>query len=340
MKARRFVSHEPRHLTLEEVDLGPVPRDGVLVENRYTAVSVGTEIYNWIHGAEPGNKPAFPRTTGYCNSGTVLEVGKDVTSVEPGDRVAGEGRHASHDILTRRYFKVPPGVPAKAAPLLTMAAIAQHGNRVARVELGESVVVIGLGLVGQLALTLVRLSGGRPVVAIDVDDFRLERARIRGADLCINPTRVADVAAAVREACVDDGANVVMECTGRPEVYPMAVRLSSTAGRMVALGSPRGKVEMDFFADMHLREVRLVGAMQPRTPEQDHVYYRWSKQRERTMLLQLMAEGSLVVDDLVTHVVRPPQCREIYAMLADRPRQVLGVLFDWRERLAAHGLGK
>jgi threonine dehydrogenase-like Zn-dependent dehydrogenase len=120
-----------------------------------------------------------------------------------------------------------------------------------------------------------------------------------------------------------------MKATGRPQVYPMALKMTCTAGRMVALGSPRGTVKMDFFDDLHLREVRILSAHQPRTPEQNHVYNRWTKQRERTMLLQMMGEGILQVEDLLTHVVRPEQCQEIYTMLADKPDRVLGVLFDW-----------
>lgn len=329
MKARRFVSRQARHLEVEQVELGPVPDDGVLVENQFTAVSIGTELYSFIHGAEPGAKPSFPRSTGYCSTGTVLEVGKNVSSVEPGDRVSGEGRHASHNILTSGCTKVPQNVSPKAAALLVMSAIAQHGNRVAKVELGESVVVLGLGLVGQLALPLAKLSGARPLIAVDLDEFRLQISKARGADVCINPSKVPDAPQAVRDACYDDGANVVMEATGKPVVYPMAVKMASTAGRLVALGSPRGTVEMDFFPDVHLREVSILGAIQPRTPEKDHIYFRWTKQRERAMLLQLMAEGTLPVEDLVTHVAEPQECQAIYNTLAENPRNMLGVLFRW-----------
>ena len=335
MKARAFISGKPRQLAVEEKEIGALPDDGVLIQNAYTAVSIGTELYCWVHGAEPGHEPEFPRDTGYCSAGTVLEVGKDVTSVKPGDRVAAQGHHASHEIVTGLYYKLPEKVPLKDAALLVMAAIAQHGNRVAKIELGESVVILGCGLVGQLALTLARLSGARPTIAIDLDEFRLEKARARGADLYINASTTEDVPAAVREACIDDGANVVMECTGKPAVYPMAVQMASTAGRVVSLGSPRGTVQsMDFFTDVHLREVAILGAIQPKTPTRDHIYFRWTMDRERSMLLDLMGEGKLPVEDLVTHLAKPEQCQEIYTMLADRPERALGVVFEWDGGLA------
>ena len=142
-----------------------------------------------------------------------------------------------------------------------------------------------------------------------------------------------DITETVRDLCIEDGANVVIEATGKPAVYPMAVKLACVAGRFVALGSPRGTVEFNFLDELHLREVSMLGAIQPRTPEQDHIYFRWTKERERTLLLRLMAEGNLPSEDLATHVAKPEQCQDIYTMLADRPgeAQALGVLFDWQE---------
>lgn len=319
-------------MEVERFDPGPIPDDGILVRNDFTGVSVGTEIWNWLHGAEPGREPSFPRTTGYCNCGTVLAVGSRVTDVQPGERVAGQGNHASHSVLRKPYNRVPDDVPSQHAVLLTMAAIALHGIRVAQVQLGEGVVVLGLGLVGQFALSLARLAGAMPLIAIDLDDFRLAKAVERGADVVINPVREKEdaVAEQVRSLCVGDGVDVVLECTGKPDVYPMAALLARTAGRLVAVGSPRGSVDFDFLRDVHLREVSILGAFHPATPQQSHIYYPWSKERDRDLLLRLMASERLPVADLITHVAQPAECQTIYAMLADSPQSVLGVLFDWR----------
>jgi len=332
MKARRLICPGLRRIEVEEFEIGPVPEDGVLVENEYTAISLGTELWNWAHGASPGREARFPQTTGYCNAGTVLEVGKNVSDVQPGDRVAGQGYHASHGLLRQPYHRIPDNVSSPAASLLTMAAIAMHGIRVARIELGDAVVVLGLGLVGQFSLSLARLAGGTPVIAIDLDDFRLGKAQARGADACFNPGKIPDVPEAVREWCVEDGANVVLECTGKPAVYPLAVKLACAAGRVVAVGSPRGTVEFNFLDEVHLREVSILGAIHPLTPEQDHLYYRWTKDRERKLLLKLMAEGRLSVEDLITHVEKPEDCQAVYSRLVDHPQGTLGVLFDWRSR--------
>lgn len=330
MKAQRLVCTAPRRIEVQDYDTGEVPDDGVFVKNLYTAVSVGTEIYNYVHGAEPSRGVSYPRPTGYCNVGEVLEVGANVEDLAPGDLVAGQGNHASHTVLTGSYNRVPSAVEPEQAAFTVMAAIALHGVRVSRIHLGESAVVFGLGIVGQLAAALAHLSGATPVIGIDLDAFRIQRAFNLGCDQVFNTNKVDDLQAEVRRLCEEDGANVVFESTGKPGVYPQAVALACLGGRVVALGSPRGTVEMDFLQDVHLREVAILGAHQPKTPDEDHIYYRFYKNRERDLVLRLMARGRLDVTCLITHRLKPADCQDTYTMLADNPENVLGVLFDWR----------
>jgi len=212
---------------------------------------------------------------------------------------------------------------------MVMAAIAIHGVRIARIELGEVIAITGLGIVGQLAATLAKLSGGCPVIGIDLNDFRIDIARKRGIDVCLSPARVRNLREAVLEHSEEDGANCVIEATGIASVYPMALPLACMGGRLVALGSARGSVELSFLDDIHLREVTVYGAHQPKTPNDDHIYHRFSKNRERALVIRLMAEGKLPIEDLITHVAHPEECQNVYDMLADNPHESLGVIFDW-----------
>lgn len=306
MKSQRLVCTDIRRIEVREFEVPRLPDRGILVQNDYTAVSVGTEIYNYTHGSEPSRPRTFPRPTGYCNAGVVLEIGKDVRGIAPGDRIAGQGNHAHHAVLTQNFFKVPAGVSSKSAAFTVMCAIALHGHRVGRPELGEVVAITGMGIVGQLAATFARLAGAFPVIAIDPNAFRLDKARARGADVCLNPHE-ADVVAAVRERGIADGADLVIEATGIPEVYPTALALPRLGGRLVALGSPRGKVAVSFLPDVHQREVTILGAHQPKTPDDAHIYYPWNKSRDRDLVLRLMAAGKLPIEDLITHVAKPAQ---------------------------------
>jgi len=329
VKARRLVCHDVARIEVEDYELPLVGDDDILVENSCTAISTGTETYCWLHGGDMGHQPEFPRYTGYCSTGIVVDKGTNVDRVRIGDRVAAQGYHASHQVMHRHYHRVPDGVDSEDAVFLVMAAIAMRGIRRSQIQLGESMAVLGLGIVGQLALSLGRLAGAVPILGIDIDPGRLERARARGADFVLDANDAENVAERVGQLCVDDGANVVMEATGKPAVYPLAVRLACTAGRVVALGSPRGEVVMDFMRDVHLREVDIIGAFQPLTPERDHVYYRWSKDRDRRLLLTLMACGRLHIRDMITHRFLPDQCQDAYTMLVERPQEGLGVIFKW-----------
>ena len=162
MKSQHLVCTDIRRIELREFELPRVPDHGILAQNDYTAISVGTEIYTYAHGGEPSRPSAFPRTTGYCNTGVVLEIGKDVKGIKPGDRIAGQGNHAHHAVLTQNFFKVPAGVSPKSAAFMVMCAIALHGHRVGRPELGEAVAITGMGIVGQLAATFAPLGRRTP----------------------------------------------------------------------------------------------------------------------------------------------------------------------------------
>jgi threonine dehydrogenase-like Zn-dependent dehydrogenase len=251
--------------------------------------------------------------------------------VKPGDRICGQGRHELHSIMTdpHVYQRIPDNVSSQAASFMTMAAISLRGIRVARIELAESVIVQGLGLIGQMAVPLAKLAGARPLIGIDVDPFRLQKAKVRGLDVLINPREEKDLAAAIREHCPEDGANVMIECTGKPAVYPQAVKLMAYNGRIVALGNPRGKVEMDLDYDIMRREIKILGAPQPQTPNAYHIYYPWTRKRERSLIMSLMSDGTLTTEDLISRISRPQDCQQVYTMLADQPRETLGVTFDW-----------
>ena len=109
----------------------------------------------------------------------------------------------------------------------------------------------------------------------------------------------------------------------------MALTLPRLGGRLVALGSPRGTVEVSFLPEVHQREIAILGAHQPKTPDHDHIYYPWNKTRDRDLVLRLMAAGKLPIEDLITHIANPADCQTTYDMLADNPQEALGVVFAW-----------
>lgn len=328
MKARRLVTTRSMFNEMQAAELPPLGERGVLVKHEVTAVSPGTEHAFWMNGKPSPNGP-FPFIAGCSCAGIVQQVGPQVTDVKPGDRVAAQGNHCDFQIYEQLYFKIPPQIPADDAAFHMLMSVSLRGIRKSRIELGSAVAVLGLGVIGQFALSLAKLAGAMPLIAIDIDDRRLALARQRGADAAINSKQTADLPAAVAALCPERGVNVLIEASGNPVVYPTALSLICTGGQMVALGSPRAPVEINFYKGIHQREIEMVGAYVGVTPTQDHPYYRHTKARDRKLLLDLIAQGRLSARDLITHRWRPDNSQAMYEMLHHEPGASLGVVFDW-----------
>src|SRR5262245_48866791 len=340
VRARRLVSPMPHQMVVEEVDLPDTPPpDGLLLEAAVTAISAGTEVANYrgvttTRAARPG-EPYYP---GYSFAGTVLAVGERVTGYRPGDRVAGHAPHASRAITrdTSRVAPIPEGVTFAQAAMTTHGCIAINAVRMAHIQLGDSVVVVGGGLIGQFALQLSRLSGGRPVVSTDFVARRRELASRSGADAALDPAD-GDTRAAL-DRLAPGGFSVVFEATGSPAAFNPALKLAGRGGRVVLLGSTRGLVEQfDPYGDVHCKGVVILGAHANTTPTAANLSNPWTEPANRRVIFDLIARRDLDVDVLISHRLRPDDAAAAYADLAASPEEFLGVLIDWRSAPAGGG---
>src|SRR5438477_11502001 len=166
MHARRLAAMRPHHMELEEFELADKPPPGyVLAQTSCTLISTGTELANWTgitadRRAMGEDWSARPYRPGYSYVGVVPDghPGDGVAGVAVGDRICGQGGHASAAMLeAARVAVVPAGVNDVQASFATLLVITMHAVRRARIELGERVAAVGLGLIGNLALQLGRL---------------------------------------------------------------------------------------------------------------------------------------------------------------------------------------
>ena len=178
---------------------------------------------------------------GYSSCVRVLEVGPEVDGLRPGDLVACAGQdYASHAeivaIPRTLVARVPEGVPPDQAAFATLGAIALEGVRLARVEIGETTVVIGLGLLGQLTVQLLLAAGCR-VVAIDLDAQRVEQARQAGATVALTNDLLpgADPASVIGTPHGADAVLITADSSSN-EPVELAARLAREKGRVVAVG--------------------------------------------------------------------------------------------------------
>src|ERR1700678_4013007 len=250
---------------------------------------------------------------GYSCSGVVLKVGAEVTGFQPGDRVAcGGAGYASHSeinfVPANLAVRVPDGVSLEAASLTAIGAIAIQGVRQANVTFGETVAVIGVGLVGVLAIQVLRAAGCR-VVAIDLSSDRAAKAVSLGAHLglCTGDPGLESAIATFSRYGVD--AALITAASKSADPLELAAKLLRDRGRISVIGDVGMGVSR---ANMYRKEISLAmsrsygpGRYDPRYEEggQDYPigFVRWTEGRNMEAFLDLLSSGSLQVDPLLAH---------------------------------------
>lgn len=307
------------------------PQDGeVLIETLYSVLSAGTERANLL--AMPNTPASFPAYMGYCAIGRIAACGNGVTDLVPGDRViVYHGRHQTHTVMKAEgLVKVRDDVASLDGAFTVIASMSLQGLRKVRLELGESVLVMGQGLLGIFATQLARLDGGLPVVALDFSPERRQLALQLGADAVFAPDD-ASLKPALLDLTRGRGMNAIIEVTGSARALEQALELAARQGRIALLGCTRvSDKPIDFYQMVHKPGVSIIGAHNFVRPSVDSYPGYWTRQDDYHVLLDLIASGRLQVRPIVSEVVSPVQAAPIYARLAEDPQAPLGIVFDWQ----------
>lgn len=338
MRGRRLVFPEVRQVAWEDFDPPATPDPHTVVaESLCSLISVGTElaIYAGTHVGFSLPNPPFPlipNRPGYALVGRVIAIGAEVKGIEIGQRVLMEAAHGTHGVVDTRQSAVlplPDSVSDADGALIRLASVALTAVRLAPAHLGESVAVIGLGLVGHLAAQLYRLNGARPVIGLDRIESRLALARAHGL-VALN-TEHTNAKAEAFHLPGGRGPEIVVEATGNPAAIPLALDLVAEGGRVVLLGSPRGRIEIDPYSHIHRKGVTVIGAHERTQIMEAIPHGRWSKLRNLSTLSDLFAAGDLRSEGLITHHITPLEALSIYDALAEKPYDYLGVVIDWQK---------
>ncbi len=277
-----------------------------------------------------------PMPLGYCNAGTVIDVGAGVSGFSVGDRVVSNGPHAGVVSVPRNLCcRIPDGVPSDAAPYTVVGAIAIQGIRLAAPTVGEAVVVTGLGLIGLLAVQILKASGCR-VLGIDFDSAKCALAQSFGAETAdlsagADPVGAADVFS--RGRGVD--AVLITASTKSNEPVSQAARMSRKRGRIVLVGVTGLELNRAEFYEKELTfQVSCSygpGRYDPEYEQAGHDYpvghVRWTEQRNFEAVLDLLASGALSVEPLTSHRFPIDQALEGYELVAQGCG--LGILLEY-----------
>jgi polar amino acid transport system substrate-binding protein len=280
------------------------------------------------------------KTLGYATAGTVIEVGEGVTDLAPGDLVAcgGQDRASHAEIVAvpqNLCAKIPEGVELSNAAFTTLGAIALHGVRQADVRLGETVAVIGLGLVGQLTVQLLKASGCT-VLGIDLDETACELARQCGCDRVV----VGDaerVAAQLTDGFGVDAA-LITASSQTSEPFDVAAKIARDRARVVLVGVVKMEVPRDEFyrKELDLRMSRSYGPgrydpiYEDKGVDYPVGYVRWTEQRNMAAFLRLLATKRVNVTPLISHVFNLDDARNAYALITGTKQgHFVGILLQY-----------
>ena len=318
---------------METFQLPDAPPPGhVLLETGYSLISPGTEKAGFLGLPNTQGGAPFPRYPGYSASGRILAAGEGVTDLGPGDRViAYHSRHASHAVKERRHVvKIEDdALDATTAVFSLIASMGLQGIRKLRPELGESVGVMGLGLLGLFAVQFARLGGAFPLIALDFDPTRRDLALKLGADYAFSPDE--DGLAETIRTLTRGGLNAVGEISGSPFAVKQALGFMAPMGRISLVGCSRTPTpEVDFYNDVHRPGVTLIGAHNFVRPSDNSFPGYWTLQDDLKMILRFFAAGRLQAAPLIADILAPQQAPEAYQRLAEGETNPPGILFDWR----------
>jgi threonine dehydrogenase-like Zn-dependent dehydrogenase len=326
MRVQRLVFTAPGVCEVEEAALPETPpAHMVLVRNRVGLISPGTElaIFTGTHRGfdVPEHWASYPWWPGYANVGEVLAVGEGVDGFAPGDRVLHEGTHATFALQhAATVRKAPATITDERAVFFKLAGIALTPQLVAPLAADDRVVVVGLGMVGNLAAQLCRAAGASSVHAADRAAGRLAVAAHCGLDAW-------DVSARPLASYIDDALDrapsYVIEAVGLGATVLDAIRATSRGGRTIILSSPRETVEIDPYFDIHHPARQVIGAHESARSQEE-------RRPHDARLLELLATEQVRVAPFVTHHVGfGADVQLAYEGLRDDPDHWMGVVIEY-----------
>lgn len=317
-------------LKSREYDPASLQPDEALLENDYSVISAGTERA-WLMDMNNAH-PNFPYEPGYSAAGRVIAVGSGVSHLKVGDRaLVPWAGHRSHNVLKAAgLLKIEDdSIDLLDASFAHIASFSCLGVRKLSLELGESAMVAGMGILGVFALQFASLSGAIPLFACDLDPVRRELALKLGATAVFDPA-APDFKEQVLAATGGKGVETVVEVTGIAIALKQALEYVARMGRVSLLGCTRiPDVNIDFYQYVHGRGVHLIGSHTHTRPSHDSRPGEWTEHDDYRTFLKLVKAGKLQTRPLISEIVSPADAHEVYQRLVKTKNPPLGIVFDW-----------
>ena len=340
MKSRNIFFTGPSVAAIVEDEIGKPKANEVQVRLAASTISSGTERANLV--GEPnvaaGNKcnVVWPRVLGYSSAGVIEAVGEDVKDLKVGDRVAmswtthRELININHtDIYERaNVYPISDKISFENAALFHIGIFPLAAIRKCGLEIGESAIVMGMGILGLFAIPLLKAAGAAPIIAVDPVPEKREKALSAGADFALDPY-MPDFAQKVKEL-TGGGANVGIEVTGIGAGLEGILGCMAQFGRVALLGCTRNKnFTIDYYGKVHAPGITLVGAHTMARPKFESSKGWWTQKDDIETLIKLTEMGRIDLSALIDEIHSPLEAPEVYARLSSEKSFPI-VQFDWR----------
>lgn len=340
-----LVFEAPRTVGFADEEERPLRPDEVRLRTLFSGISAGTELTayrgtnpylhkRWdadrrlfIAGEEPRRYPQ--PGWGYEEVGEISELGAAVGDLQIGQRVYGTWGHRTSTVVSASYARqriLPPHVPPMLGIFSQIGAIALNGILDAQINVGETVAIFGLGVVGQLVAQLARLSGAH-VVAVDLVPARLELAHRLGAHTIIDG-RQRPAAEEIKQLTGGRGADVCIECSGATTALHEAIRACAYSAKVVAMGFFQGEASGLFLGEeFHHNRINIVGSQI--SGVNPALSNRWDVQRLVATFMGLVADGRLDLQPLITHIMPFHEAAALFALLDTQSSGVMQAVIQF-----------
>ncbi|MCD6405755.1 MAG: zinc-binding alcohol dehydrogenase [Planctomycetes bacterium] len=325
---------EPEKVVIEN---RPVPEPGegqVLVKTRRSLISTGTELTilagKYLKGSAWDDYGKFPFVPGYDNVGDVLKVGPGVDESLVGKRISSFGTHSLYAAVSITETRpIRDDVPDDLATFGTISDIVYNGVRRGLPEWGESAIVYGVGLLGQMAVRCLLFAGVKPVFAVDISSERLALLPKHKRVVPINP-KEANVRETVERLTKGRMADIVYEVTGAPALIPQEFEALKRQGRLVLLSSPSGPTKFFDFHDLcNAPSYTIIGAHASSSPAVATPYNQWTRPRNTELFFDMIVDGDIDMESCISHREPYTEAPELYAMLLKDRSKAMGVILQW-----------
>jgi len=280
-----------------------------------------------------------PLPLGYCNVGTIVEIGDGVTEFKIGDRVASNGVHAEFVAVPKNLVAlIPETVSDEMATFTVVSSIGLQAIRIAKPEFGDSVVVIGLGLIGLLTCQLA-ISNGCKVIAFDIDDDKINIARKLNIDAYHSEND--DIIGIVNRTTNNSGADIVLIAASakNDDIINTSARIARKLGKIVLIGvinlnidrSEFYKKEIHFQVSCSYGPGRYDESYEQKGIDYPYAYVRWTVKRNFETVLQCMLNGSLQTELLISNSVPFSDAPKVYSNISSN--KAIATILNYSEEI-------